>query len=108
MPCPYVVMTTRLRDYGHWPESGINTKNRDDWRSDREAHRRHRVAPNGAGSYLAAADDRYAVADAVVADSSGSQAVIGGCKLSQPRAGENTASRNVISKCDICWSGLAL
>ena len=53
-------------------------------------------------------DTRHCVTDVVFADSSGASALVGGCRLSQPRAGAKIISKNAISRCDTCWSALAL
>jgi hypothetical protein len=45
---------------------------------------------------------RHSVTDVVLADSSGASALVGGCRLSQPRAGVKIISKNAISRCDTC------
>lgn len=53
-------------------------------------------------------DTRHCVTDAVFAGSFAASALVGGCRLSQPRAGAKTISKNVMSRWDTCWLALAL
>lgn len=53
-------------------------------------------------------DTRHCVTDVVFAGSCGAPALVGGCRLSQPRAGVKTISKNAMSRCDTFWPTLAL